>query len=455
MTKINHNIFREYDVRGVSDEDLTDDVVELFGKAYGTYMKGAPVIVGHDNRLSSERIKKVLIKGLLSVGCDVIDIGLTISPIFYFARIFYKIDGGIMITASHNPKEYNGFKVCKGEHTIYGEEIKKIGQMMEQGNFIKGDGKIVKKDSVEEYKKVLKQKIKLDKKLKVVLDCGNGTASLFATKVLKDWGCEVIPLYCESDGNFPNHIPDPVKLEAAQDLIAKVKETKADIGIGIDGDGDRIGVVDEKGNMLWGDMLLILYFREFLAAHPKEKAIIEVKCSQALYDDIVAHGGRPMFYKTGHSLIKAKMIEENILLAGEMSGHMFFKDEFYGTDDALYAAGRLLRILSKTDKKLSELLADAPKYYSTPELRLYCPDEEKFEITKKLVDYFKQKYEVIDIDGARILFDNGWGLVRSSNTQPALIVRAEGKTEEELEKIKKILFDKLREFPSIKLDKNV
>jgi phosphomannomutase/phosphoglucomutase len=453
MAKINQNIFREYDIRGLADEDLRDDVVELLGKAYGTYMKGTPVIVGHDNRLSSERIKQALVKGLTSTGSDVIDIGLTLSPIFYFSRILYKNDGGMMITASHNPKEYNGFKICRGEHTIYGEEIKKIGQIAEKGEFITGQGKVTKKDPTLEYRKVLKEKIKLAKKLKVVLDCGNGTASIFAPQILKDWGCEVIPLHCTSDGNFPNHTPDPVKVESAQDLIKKVKETKADLGIGIDGDGDRIGVVDEQGNMIFGDILLILYYREFLAKHAPAKAIVEVKCSQALHDDIIAHGGKPMFYKTGHSLIKAKMSEEGVLLTGEMSGHMFFKDEFYGTDDALYAAGRLLRILSQTDKKLSELLQDVPKYYSTPEMRLYCPDEEKFDITKKLVNYFKQKYEVIDIDGARIIFDDGWGLIRSSNTQPALIVRAEGKTPESLVRIKKVLFDKLREFPSVKLGK--
>ena len=447
---INPTIFREYDIRGMADKDLTDDVVELLGKAYGTFINGGNIVIGRDNRLSSNRIRNALVRGLLSTGCTITDIGLTISPAYYYTIAKYNYDGGMMITASHNPSEFNGFKVNKGWTTIYGEDIQKLRKIIELGKFLKGEGKIIQKDTKDEYINEVASKIKLKKKFTVVVDCGNGTCSLFAPKVLAKLGCDVIPLFCESDGTFPNHLPDPVKY--VDDMIKAVKEHKAGLGLGFDGDCDRIGAVDDKGNVIWGDMMLILFFRELLEKHPGAKCIIEVKCSQALVDDVKAHGGVPILYKTGHSLIKAKMLEENALLTGEMSGHMFFKDEYYGYDDALYAAGRLLRILSLTDKKFSEMFDDAPKYYSTPELRPYCPDEKKFDIVKKIVEDFKKQYEVIDVDGARVVFKDGWGLVRSSNTQPALIVRCEGKTPKALERIKKIIFGKLKEFPEVKLE---
>jgi phosphomannomutase/phosphoglucomutase len=452
--KVNATIFREYDIRGIADSDLTDDIVETFGKAYGTYINGGNIIIGRDNRLSSIRIRNALVKGLLSTGCTITDIGLTITPAYYFTITEYQADGGLMVTASHNPSEYNGFKVNKGNQTIYGDEIQMLRKIVELGKFLKGRGTIVEKDTKEKYIQEVVSKIKLKKKFKVVVDCGNGTASLFAPKILEKFGCKIIPLYCESDGRFPNHLPDPVKLEYAKDLITLVKKEKADLGFGFDGDGDRLGAVDEKGNMVWGDMLLILFFRELLEKHPGAKCIIEVKCSQSLVDDVKTHGGIPIIYKTGHSLIKAKMAEEHALLTGEMSGHMFFKDEYYGYDDALYAAGRLLRILSLTDKKFSELFSDVSVYYATPEMRPYCPDDKKFEIVKKIVSFFKKNYEVIDVDGARVVFKDGWGLIRSSNTQPALIVRCEGKTPEARDRIKKVLFDKLSEFPEIKEEKS-
>lgn len=444
--KINPYIFREYDIRGVANTDLTDEVVELIGKSYGSYISGKEVIVGMDNRLSSTRIKNALIKGLISTGKDVIDIGLTLSPILYYSRILYGIDGAIMITGSHIAANYNGFKICKGKHTIFGEQIQDILKIIQKGDFATGEcGKVEKKDPFPEYAKMIKEKIKLDKKFKVALDCGNGTAGMFATKILESWGCEVIPLYCESDGSFPVHNPDPTKIDSLKYLINKIKEEKADLGIGIDGDGDRIGVLDEKGKIIWGDMLQILYQREVLLKHPGAKVIIEVKCSQALYDEVVRLGGKPIFWKTGHSLIKDKMLKENALVSGEMSGHMFFSDEYFGIDDALYAAGRLLRIMSDKNKSLSDLFADVPQYFATPELRPYCPDEEKFSVVKKVVADFKKKYDVIDIDGARIVFNDGWGLVRASNTQPALIIRAEGKTPEALDRIKEIIENKMRE----------
>ncbi len=456
---LNKEIFREYDIRGIADTDLTDENVELITKAYASFMNQDKILIGRDNRKSGKRIRDIVVKTLLSTGIDVIDVGITISPIFYYARILYNIDAAIMITASHNSKEFNGFKVCKGKHTMFGENINKVYEIANSKEFSQKDRQatLTEKNPLETYYNMLKEKIILNKKFKVVVDCGNGTASLFASQAFKNWGCEVIELYCDSDPDFPNHQPDPVKESNMKDLILKVKETNADLGIGIDGDGDRIGVIDEKGNMIWGDTMLILYFRELLKKYPNHKCIIEVKCSQALVDDVKAHGGIPMFYKTGHSLIKNKMLEEGALLTGEMSGHMFFKDEFFGTDDALYAAGRLLRIMDNENKTLSELLLDAPKYYPTPELRLFCPDSDKFRITKEIVDYFKNSNlenikEIVDIDGVRVIFNNGWGLIRNSNTQPALIVRAEGTSPEARDEIKEIIFNKLREYPQVKLE---
>ncbi len=458
MVFLDKSMFREYDIRGIADTQLSDEVVELIGKAYGTFIGGKEVIIAMDNRKSSERIKNALIKGLISCGCEIIDIGLSIVPILYFARKHYGIDGGIMITASHNPKEYNGFKICKGFATIFGDDIQKLRRIAEEGKFLERScGQVRYEDPKEAYYDLLKEKIKLNKKFKVVVDCGNGTASLFAADVLRNWGCEVVELYCDSDPDFPNHQPDPVKLSCVQDLIKLVKEHNADLGVGFDGDGDRLGVVDNEGNMIWGDMMLVLFFRELLAKYPGEECIIEVKCSQSLVDDVRAHGGNPVFFKTGHSLIKDKMIKDDAKLAGEMSGHMFFRDEFIGTDDAFYAAGRLLRIMDKSNKKLSELFLDVPKYYSTPEMRLYCPDEYKFDITKQIVEYFKDndvegKKDVIDVDGVRIVFNDGWALVRTSNTQPALIFRCEGVSEEAKERIKKLMFAKLKDYPEISLE---
>jgi phosphomannomutase/phosphoglucomutase len=450
------NIFREYDIRGLAEEELTSEFVIGLGKAYGTYIqreaKDSRVIIGRDNRLSSQRIQQSLIEGLVSTGVEVIDIGLTISPMAYFARLHLNVDGMVMITASHNPKEFNGFKLAHGSGTIYGAAIQKIRTMMEQEDFLTGEGKVSSVDIFPAYRQMLKEKIKIARPLKVVLDCGNGTAGIFAEKVFADWGIEVIGQHNESDGNFPHHNPDPVKLDNIKDLIERVKIEKADLGIGIDGDADRLGVVDEQGGVVWGDMLMILFSRELLSNCPGAKIIVEVKTSQALPDDIVAHGGKPILWKTGHSLIKAKMKEENALLAGEMSGHMFFADEYFGFDDALYSAGRLMRIIAKSNLTLTQLLADAPKYFATPEIRIAVSDDRKFKIVEELKEKLKEKYQVIDVDGARVIFPDGWALVRASNTQAALIVRAEGKTPDALEKIKEIFGRYLTLYPEIKLD---
>lgn len=437
--KINPYIFRQYDIRGVVGEDLDEDFARRLGQAFGTYAlknNETSVIVGCDNRISSPSLKKAVTEGLLSTGCNVVDIGTVVTPIFYYARIHFNINPGIMVTASHNPAQFNGFKVAFGPGTIYGDEIQNLRIMMEKGDFLSGQGSLTYKDPSEDYIDMICEKIHLSKKLRVGIDCGNGTASLFAEKLFRRLGVDVYPLYCESDPKFPNHFPDPVKPENLTDLKELVLREKLDLGIGFDGDGDRIGVVDDKGNIIYGDMLMILYWREIMPKYPGAVAIIEVKCSQALVDEVKKLGGKPIFYKTGHSLIKAKMREIGAVFTGEMSGHMFFADEYYGFDDALYAAARLLRILSNTDKKLSELLTDVPKYYSTPELRVPCPDEEKFDKVEAVKRYFQDKYPIIDVDGARVIFPDGWGLVRSSNTGPELIVRCEATTKNGLEKIK-------------------
>jgi len=449
--KLNENMFRMYDIRGIWGEDLIEETAEVIGKAFGTYVKQKginSVLVGRDNRISSKPIRDALIKGLTSTGCDVLDVGVLTTPAFYYSNILYNSQAGMMITASHNPPQFNGFKVMVGPSTIYGEELKKIYYIAEKGEFEKGSGEVKYAYPINSYINMIKEKVRLgDRKLKVVVDCGNGTASLFYPDVIYNLGCEVYPLYCESDPTFPNHFPDPVKKENLKDLIEEVKRVKADLGIAFDGDGDRIGVVDEKGNIIWGDMLMILYWREIMKKHPGAEAIVEVKCSQALVEEIEKLGGKPLFYKTGHSLIKAKMKEMNAVFTGEMSGHMFFADEYYGFDDAAYAAARLLRILSNTDKSLSELLADVPKYPSTPEIRLECSDERKFDVVKGVTEHFREKgYNIIDVDGARVLFDGGWGLVRASNTGPELIVRCEARTSEKLEEIKKELSEALAKF---------
>ena len=450
---MNKQIFREYDIRGLVKEDLTQDVVTNIGKAFGTYVSGnKKIAVGHDNRLSSKKLNDWLISGLLSTGCDVIDVGECPTPMLYFSILHYKADAGIMITGSHNPIEYNGFKISKGIASIYGKEIQKLMEIIESNDFLTGEGTVKEEDPGQTYFQILKEKIEIKKKLKVVIDSGNGTASNIAPRLFRELGCEVIPLYCESDGSFPNHLPDPTVDEHVADLIAKVKSTKADVGIAYDGDADRVGAIDNEGNIIRGDKILALYARDILSKG-KAKVIFDVKCSQALMEDIQAHGGEPIMWKTGHSIIKKKMREEQAPLAGEMSGHMFFADNYFGYDDGIFASGRLLQFLSAQDKSLADIVREIPHYFSTPEIRVNCASEqEKFKVMDSVGKYFRSKYDTIDIDGVRILFKDGWGLVRASNTQPLLVLRFEAKTQERLEEIKKIVREKLDEFPSI--DKN-
>ena len=450
--KLNESIFREYDIRGIAGKDLNSDIFESIGKAAGTHLKTTSIVVARDNRLSSSEYRDALVKGLVSTGKKVIDVGVAPAPVLYYALRHFKVPSGMVITASHNPGEYNGAKILRDYHCIFGKEIKKIFEIIELGKFTKGKGDVAEKDAVKAYCNMIKEKVKLKRKLKVVVDAGNGTAGAIAPQLLRELGCDVTELYCDSDGSYPNHLPDPTQPQYYKKMAHMLKSGKFDLGIAYDGDADRLGVIDNQGEMIYGDQMMILFSREVLEKHPGAKICVEVKCSQGLVEDIEAHGGVPIMCATGHSLIEAKMIEEDALLTGEMSGHMFFRDEYFGFDDAIYASCRLLRILSNTDQNIHEILATAPKYYSTPEIRAECPDNEKFGVVKEIVKYFKQKYKVIDVDGARVLFEGGWGLVRASNTQPVIVVRCEAKTKPGLEKIKKIIGDKLREYPSVKIN---
>ncbi len=455
MAKINPFIFRQYDIRGVVDEDLTEEVVLLIGKAFGTYLQGQggkTISVGGDVRLSTPRFQKVLIEGLVSTGINVYELGTVPTPVQYFSLFKLNVDGGIMITGSHNPPEFNGFKMSVGQSSIYGEEIQKLREIIESNNFVKGNGTVKKIDIIPNYIEDIESRIHIKNKIKVVFDCGNGAASLVIEKLMRELGVEAYTLYCEPDGHFPNHHPDPTIEKNLSDLKEEVLRLKADFGVAYDGDADRIGVIDDKGNVVWGDQLLILFARDLLKEQKGEKIIFEVKCSQALPEMIEAAGGEPIMWKTGHSLLKKKMKETNAKIAGEMSGHLFFADRYYGYDDAIYASARLIELIAKEGKNISELLADVPKYYSTPEMRIECAsDKEKFEIARKASEFFKENYEVIDVDGVRIQFGDGWGLVRASNTQPVLVARFEAKTPERLEEIKNFVIGKLKEFGNIKI----
>ena len=450
---MNEGIFREYDIRGIVETDLTDDVVYALGRAFGTWMKRRGhqnVVVGYDLRTSSPTLYKLLVDGILTTGSTVYNIGQVTTPIMYYSILHLKADGGVMITGSHNPIEFNGFKMNEGMASIFGDKIQEIKNIILNKDFLQQDGGSVKEFSVvSDYMQMLKSKFQFPKKLKVVVDAGNATAGPLAPGLWTELGLEVIPLYCEPDGNFPNHLPDPSVPKYMKDLISKVLEEKADIGIGYDGDADRVGAIDDKGRMVFADTLLALFSRDVLKNKPGAEIIFDVKCSQALPEIIKGHGGKPMMYKTGHSLLKAKMKETGSPFAGEMSGHMFFADDFYGFDDGIYASGRLLQIVSNSDKKFSELVDQVPKFESTPEIRVECADEAKFDVVAKLVEIFSKEHETIDIDGARVQFGDGWGLVRASNTQPTLVLRFEAINKERLQDIIDDFKRKLSLFPAV------
>lgn len=446
---INPNIFREYDIRGVVGEDLTPDNVELIGKAIGSYIRrngGKTLTVGRDMRLSSVDFRDALTQGLLSTGCDVIDVGLVPTPVSYFSLHHLQPDGGVMITGSHNPSDFNGFKISQGRHSLYGKKIQRLRELIERSDFEKGRGQQKRADVLESYMEKISSVIKISRPVKVVVDGGNGCFGIIGPELLKRLGMDVVELYCEPDGNFPNHHPDPTVAENLTDLIARVKSETAELGIGFDGDADRIGLVDEKGNIIWGDQLLIILARDLLKKHPGATVIGEVKCSQNLFQDIQNHGGAAVMAPAGHSLIKKKMRETNALLAGEMSGHICFADNYYGYDDAIFAACRVLEIVASSDKKLSEALADVPETAYTPEIRIDCPDDKKFNIVAELTKYFRKKYDVVDVDGVRVNLDDGWALMRASNTQPALVLRFEAKTKDRLKEIMQMVQNQLKKY---------
>lgn len=441
------NIFREYDIRGKVPEELNRETAYRLGQCFGAYYLscGAKRIsLGRDCRLSSPELRLGVLEGMRDSGIDVQDLGMIPTPVLYFSLHHLPVDGGIQITGSHNPPEYNGFKICLGKRTIYGEEIQKLRRIGESGSFPKGRGRVESREILQPYMEEVLKRIRCGQiPRKVVLDAGNGVGGLVAPPIYSRLGIEVETLFCEPDGRFPNHHPDPTLPENLRSLIQKVRDTSADLGIAFDGDADRIGVVDRKGRILWGDQLMIIFSRDLLKRHPGAKIIGEVKCSQVLYEDIRKNGGVPIMWKAGHSLIKGKMKEEGALLAGEMSGHLFFAERYFGYDDAIYAGARLLEILTHEPKDLEEFLAGVPSLVSTPEIRMDCPDDLKFRVVAELAAEFKKEYQVIDVDGARVVFDRGWGLIRASNTQPVLVLRFEAEDQETLQEIQKIFMDRL------------
>jgi len=446
-------IFREYDIRGVAGKDLTEEVATAVGGAYAAFLaqkgvKGA-ISVGRDNRPSGDGLHRALVEGLTASGIDVIDIGIVPTPLAYWSQHNLGVVGGIQITGSHNPPEYNGFKLGLNKSSIFGADIQQIYELAVNGTFPRGKGSLRREQIIDRYVDDITERIGtlsrdssrddwglLGDDLKVVIDCGNGAGSLVAPKLFPKLGIKPRFLFCESDGTFPNHHPDPTVPKNLADLIAAVKKDGADIGIAFDGDADRIGVIDDTGEIVWGDYLLIIYARDVLARTGKGQSIVfDVKASQALPEAITKAGGTPIMWKTGHSVIEEKMHQMHAPVAGEMSGHMFFAEGFYGFDDALYGAARLLRIVAESGKSVRQLLADVPRFVSTPEIRVECPDDRKFGIVEEAKKYFAAKYQVLTVDGVRVLFGDGWGLIRASNTQPVIVMRFEARTSEQLEKI--------------------
>ena len=438
---MNPLIFREYDIRGVAERDMPDERVRDLGRALGTYQQrkgNRQLALGRDCRLSSPRLHAALRAGLLETGVHLIDIGVVPTPLMYFAVFHHDLDGGVQITGSHNPPDDNGFKMMQGKASLFGEDIATLRTMIEQRDLdLPGGGTVEILDFFPAYTGYVKGNVRMARTdLRFAIDAGSGSGGPTAVAAMRAAGLSPVELLCELDGRFPVHHPDFSQLENLELLRSRVLEDGLELGIAYDGDADRIGVIDGRGDVMWGDKLMIVFARALLADRPGAAILGEVKCSQTMYDDIARHGGRPILWKTGHSLIKAKMKEEKAMLAGEMSGHMFFADRYYGYDDAVYASLRLLEILAASDRPLHELVADVPKTHATPELRVECPDEEKFQVVDRVRERFRATHRVVDVDGARILFEGGWGLVRASNTQPVLVLRFEADTLKRLAQIR-------------------
>lgn len=459
MVKINPSIFREYDIRGVVGQDLDEEFANILGKAYGTYLRGVgtkDAVVARDTRVTSEPYQKSLMEGMISTGCNAHDIGIAIVSTMYYSRKKFSIDGGVMVSASHNPPQYNGFKLCHGNNTISGPDIQEVLRIMQNEEFVKGEAKIIPESQAnEKYYKELIDKIKLKKKLKVVVDSSAAIAGLFVPKLLRDLECEVIELYSELNPTNPPHTPDPVAFDAYNKLIEKVLEYKADVGVLFDGDADRVGFVDERGGRQLGDVILTLLVQDYLPRFPGAKVIVELKDSEMVVDEVNRLGGVPIFWKTGHSLLDAKVYEENALLCGEMSCHYWITPNWYQFDDAVHAMCQALRIISESDQTFGEIVNSFPKYYVTPEYRIGVPDEIKFDLVKRVVEHFKPKCtKVLDMDGIRGYTEDGWFLFRASNTGPLIALRVEAKSPEGLVRLKQFVEEGLANFPEIHLDWN-
>ncbi|WP_179947320.1 phosphomannomutase/phosphoglucomutase [Gemmatimonas phototrophica] len=452
---ISQTIFRQYDVRGIVGTDLTDEVAYGLGRGYATLLAArgisGAVAVGRDNRPSGNALRDALVRGLTECGVDVVDVGVVPTPLLYWALHHEHVVGGIQITGSHNPPEYNGFKMCLGTASLHGADIQTLYQYIVAGQHPSGHGQVRHAEVIDRYVEDIATRIGRlthadGRPMRIVYDCGNGAAALVAPQLFAALGVDGVGLFTESDGTFPNHHPDPTVPENLEDCIAAVKASDAELGVAFDGDADRIGVVDRNGRIIWGDHILILYARDVLARTGTGQPIIfDVKCSQALTDEIEKAGGTAVMWKTGHSLIKDKMKAMHAPIAGEMSGHMFFTEGFYGHDDALYAAARLLRIVADSGQRIDELLSDVPPFVSTPEIRIDTDEETKFAVMSKAVSHFAASYEVIDVDGVRVLFGDGWGLLRASNTQPVIVARYEARTPERLEEIRAVMEGWVRE----------
>ncbi|MGI8617731.1 MAG: phosphomannomutase/phosphoglucomutase [Gemmatimonadaceae bacterium] len=440
---IPRGIFREYDIRGIAGTDLTPETARLIGLGYCAYLReqgeSGAIAVGRDNRPSGTGLRDGLVAGLREAGHDVVDIGVVPTPLTYWAQHNLGVVGGIQITGSHNPAEYNGLKLGLRLKSIYGQQIQRMWELISAGDFPKGQGSLREEPVIDRYIADIVERVgPLERRLRVVVDCGNGAGSLVAPEMFKRMNLDADFLFCESDGTFPNHHPDPTVVENVRDLMAAVKANKADLGVAFDGDADRIGIIDNTGEIIWGDYLLILYARDVLArTGPGQSIVFDVKCTQALPEAIEKAGGKPVMSRTGHSLVEEKMHETHAPIGGEMSGHMFFTEGFYGFDDALYGAARLIRIVAGSGKSVRDLLADVPRFVSTPEIRVHCDDDKKFAIVEEATRYFGDKYETIDIDGVRIQFEHGWGLIRASNTQPVMVMRFEADSEEHLAAIRR------------------
>jgi phosphomannomutase/phosphoglucomutase len=454
---LNPHIFRAYDVRGKVGTDITPPVFRQVGQAYGSLVRrrgGSAVAVGQDNRLSSADLKAAFIEGARAAGLAVVDIGLSPTPILYFATAHWQLDGGANVTGSHNPIAYNGVKmVHAGAAPLREDEIQSLRTMIEAGGLAAGTpGTLTRRSARDEYYTVVSERVQVARPLKVVVDAGNSVAGLYAPGLLRRLGCEVVELFCESDGRFPHHLPDPEDAENMRDLQRRVLEVGADLGVAYDGDADRVGVVDERGRRHEADLILILLARDLLRRHPGAKVVFDVKSSQSLIEDVRQHGGVPIMWKTGHSHLKRKMREDGILLGGEVSGHMFFGENYYGVDDGILASCKIIELASRSPEPLSALFDSVPHRFATPELKALCPDAEKFRVIDELAREFRQRYETIDIDGARVNFPNGgWGLMRASNTNPYLTLRFEADSEEEIAAMKQVLYGALGRYPFITL----